>query len=195
MKKIDASKLELVKEFAVKAHGQQRRKYADEPYIVHLERVMEICKGYTDDVAILSAALLHDVLEDTDVTPEELKIVLNEILGDDKGQKCYLLVRDLTDEFVKSNYPALNRRARKFKESLRLATAQPDAQTIKYADIIDNINDIVKHETDFALVYIRESKSLLQHIPGGNATLYERALHTVDDALQAYWRKANVKAL
>jgi guanosine-3',5'-bis(diphosphate) 3'-pyrophosphohydrolase len=195
MKKEVETKLNAVKEFATKAHGQQRRKFADELYIVHPLKVMDICSAYTDDVAVLSAALLHDVLEDTPVTSEELKKFLDESLGKDESDKCFLLVKDLTDEFVKASYPSLNRRTRKFRESLRLAGAHEDAQTIKYADIIDNIHDIVKHETDFALVYIRESKSLLQHIPGGNPTLYKHALSTVDNALQAYWRKANVKAL
>ena len=69
--------LEEVKSFASEAHGEQKRKYTPEPYIVHPIRVMEICKKYTDDVRILSAALLHDVLEDTSVTEKEMFQFLN----------------------------------------------------------------------------------------------------------------------
>ena len=57
--------LKQVHDYAEKAHGNQMRKYADERYIVHPERVMKICQEYSDKLPIMSAALLHDVLEDT----------------------------------------------------------------------------------------------------------------------------------
>jgi (p)ppGpp synthase/HD superfamily hydrolase len=61
-------------EFADRAHNEQKRKYTPDRYIVHPIRVMETCKKYTSDSAVLAGALLHDVLEDTAVTKEKNKI-------------------------------------------------------------------------------------------------------------------------
>lgn len=184
-----------VRAFAEKAHQGQMRKYADEPYIAHLDRVMQVVREYAQDVAMLSAALLHDVLEDTHVTEEELKVFLEEVMEASQAAKTFDLVVALTDVFIKKDYPLLNRRARRTREAERLAAVTPDAQTIKYSDVIDNATDIVKHETDFALVYLRESKQLLQGMTRGNPLLYERAARTVDECLREYWEKANIKAL
>ncbi|HYH57162.1 MAG TPA: HD domain-containing protein, partial [Anseongella sp.] len=65
--------LDEIKDFAGRAHRAQKRKYAGEPYIVHPVRVMEICREYTDDIPLLAAALLHDVLEDTAVRKAEMR--------------------------------------------------------------------------------------------------------------------------
>ncbi len=189
------SVLERVRDFAEKAHGKQKRKYVNEPYINHTVRVRDILREFTNDEAVLSAALLHDVLEDTEVTEEELLDFLQSVFDEVIARKTIELVKDLTDEFIKSKYPDLNRRARRSQEAIRLANTKPDAHTIKYADIIDNVRDIVASESDFALVYIRECKTLLQRLTKGNGVLYSRALQTVDDAMQAYWRKANVRSL
>ena len=65
--------LNAITEFADRAHGEQMRKYVPDRYIVHPIRVMKLCREYTNDVATLSAALLHDVLEDTATTGEEIE--------------------------------------------------------------------------------------------------------------------------
>ena len=57
--------------FAAEAHKDQRRKSGD-PYIIHTLNAALILAGMRLDLATLQAALLHDVLEDTSITPEEL---------------------------------------------------------------------------------------------------------------------------
>ena len=187
--------VEKVKMFADQAHGDQMRKYANERYIVHPIRVMELVRDYTQELPLLAASLLHDVLEDTAVTPEELKYFLDSVMNQEESDRTFALVNELTDEFIKTKYPKLNRRTRRTKEAERLQEAGSDAHTIKYADIIDNVNDISHHDTDFALVYIRESKQLLSHITKGNPELYSRAMNVVNEAMQQYFQKANIKAL
>lgn len=61
--------------FAIKKHGAQ--KYGDQPYLTHLVQVVNVLAsfGYGGDLTIISAAWLHDVLEDTDTTREELRDV------------------------------------------------------------------------------------------------------------------------
>ena len=156
---------------------------------------METCREYTQELPVLAAALLHDVLEDTAISPREMNAFLTSVMDAGVAAVTHHLVVELTDVYVKNEYPQLNRRTRRTKEAERLAGVSAEAQTIKYADIIDNTVDIAKQENDFALVYIRESKQMLQLIDKGVPALYERAVKTVDEALQAFFVKANIKAL
>jgi (p)ppGpp synthase/HD superfamily hydrolase len=176
--------IEYVKNFADQAHGQQVRKYTGERYIVHPIRVMEMTRGYNADVCIQAACLLHDVLEDTPVTADEMRLTLLNVLDNKETDRVVRLVIDLTDIFVKENYSGLNRRTRKDKEAERLAGVSAEAQTIKYADIIDNVTDIVKQDSDFAQVYVREARKFLQLMVAGNAQLRERAIQLINQCLE-----------
>jgi (p)ppGpp synthase/HD superfamily hydrolase len=168
-----------IKDFADQAHGDQMRKYTPERYIVHPERVMLICREYLDDVPVQAAALLHDVLEDTPVTPEEIKNFLASLMPDAQAQKTLHLVVELTDVYIKSAYSHLNRRERKKLETARLAKVSGSAQTIKYADLIDNAFDILKHDPQFGRKFITEAQTLLQHMTRGNGELRDRAIKTL----------------
>jgi guanosine-3',5'-bis(diphosphate) 3'-pyrophosphohydrolase len=176
--------LEAVKRFAEKAHGDQRRKYSDERYITHPIRVMETCMNYTDDDCMLAAALLHDVLEDTTVTQNEMGEFLRGVMTPEAAARTLELVVELTDIYTKKNYPGLNRRARKSKEAERLSHVSGDAQTIKYADIIDNATNIFVHDPDFAIVFIQEGKWVLKRMLKGDSELYDRAMKVVTDCLE-----------
>ena len=59
--------------FAAKAHSGQRRKTGDLPYILHPIEVSSIVSTMTEDREVLAAALLHDVVEDTAVTADEIE--------------------------------------------------------------------------------------------------------------------------
>ena len=187
--------LEKVKDFAAEAHRDQMRKFVNEPYINHPVRVMELVRDYIEDLPVLSAALLHDVLEDTPITKRKLGQFLVGLMSKEDADKTLILVDELTDVYIKTDYPKLNRRTRKNKEAERLGNVSPEAQTVKYADIIDNVRDIANQDTDFALVYIRESKQLLQYMTKGNTLLYHRAIDEVDQSLRNFWDQANIKAL
>ena len=176
--------LEKIKDFADKAHGQQMRKYTPDRYIVHPARVMNICKEYTNDISILSAALLHDVLEDTSTTKTGIKNFLSTVMTEQQINKTLMLVEDLTDVYTKQNYPQWNRRQRKQKEAERLSKTHPDAQTIKYADLIDNSVEIVNHDRDFASVFLHEGRAILEKINKGNPRLYQRAIETIENVIQ-----------
>lgn len=169
--------------FADKSHGEQMRRYEPDRYIVHPVRVMETCKEYTDDITVLAAALLHDVLEDTPVTKEELYTFLTTLMTEDQANKTIHLVEELTDVYIKSDYPQLNRRKRKNKEADRLEKTSAEAQTIKYADIIDNAPEIAEKDVDFAKRFLPEYRALLKRITKGNADLYKRAIETVNKCI------------
>jgi guanosine-3',5'-bis(diphosphate) 3'-pyrophosphohydrolase len=169
-----------IKDFADQAHGEQMRKYTPERYIVHPERVMLICREYVGDIPVQAAALLHDVLEDTPVTAAEIREFLSPLMPEAQVLKTVELVEELTDVYIKKDFPHLNRKSRKELETARLAKASAAAQTIKYADLIDNAFDIMKHDPQFGRKFINEAYNLLKHMKQGNAELRERAIKTLD---------------
>jgi (p)ppGpp synthase/HD superfamily hydrolase len=177
--------LDKVTAFAAAAHKGQRRKYADEDYIAHPVRVMETCRHYSSDLPTLAAALLHDVLEDTPVDHAALHDFLHTVMPEDAAGKTLHLVRELTDIYVKSAYPRMNRRSRKNKEANRLSKASAPAQTIKYADIIDNSVAISSQDADFGMVYLRECAQLIREMKAGHPELREKARAIVEEEINA----------
>ena len=150
--------------FATIAHGEQKRKYSGEPYIVHPIEVMEIVKTVPHDEAMLAAALLHDVVEDTEVTIAEVR----QAFGDDVAS----LVDDLTDV---SKPEDGNRKARKALDREHSAQSSPRAQTVKLADLISNSSDILENDPKFAKIYLAEKELLLKVLTQGDPTLHEKA--------------------
>lgn len=177
--------LAQITDFGDKAHGEQLRKYSPDRYMVHPVRVMQRCRHYTDDISVLSAALLHDVLEDTPVTENEIRSFLANLLTAEQTDKAICLIVDLTDVYTKDAFPKLNRRTRKSKEMERLSNIHPEAQTVKYADIIDNSSEISTSDPSFAKVYLMEGRAILQKMDRGNPELYEIAKETVNTALNS----------
>lgn len=156
--------------FAEAAHGgiDHRRKHTHEPYTVHLERVATLVASVSDDVEMVAAAWLHDVVEDTPATPAEVERVF--------GASIAALVGALTDV----DKTAGNRRERKALDRARLAASGARAQTVKYADIIDNTPDICAHDPHFAPVYVAECAALLKVMRDGDPRLRGAA----EDALR-----------
>lgn len=154
-------------DFATKAHGEQMRKYSEEPYIEHPKRVAEIVRTVPHTPEMICAAYLHDVVEDTSVEIEEIQQKF--------GTKVAGLVQELTDEYMKVKYPHLNRRARKDKEVERQAKMSVEAKTIKLADVIDNTPDIVKNDPGFGRKYLFEMDRLTKVLVGGDKQLFDRA--------------------
>ncbi len=183
MIKSESEILYFVQKFADNAHGQQLRKYTGERYIVHPVRVMEMTREFHLDICVHAAALLHDVIEDTAVTIDQLEKELLNVMGASEVRRVIQMVVELTDIFIKENYPRLNRKKRKEKEARRLSGISSDAQSIKYADIIDNVKDIVRHDIEFAKVYVLETKNMLQVMSAGNPTLRQRAVKLVEQCL------------
>ncbi len=175
--------LSYVQSYAGRAHGEQVRKYTGEKYIQHPVRVMATVRAYCKEPEVLAAALLHDVLEDTPVSARQMEEDLLGIMDSRQVNKTVTLVIELTDVFIKKDYPKLSRRTRKQKETARLATVSSEAQSIKYADIIDNVTDIVRQDSDFATVFVREARDMLRAMQSGDAALRDRAMAVVDSCI------------
>jgi (p)ppGpp synthase/HD superfamily hydrolase len=144
---------------------------------------MQICREYTHDISILAAALLHDVLEDTPTSSKELYSFLLSVVSPQQASHAIDLVKELTDQYTKAAYPRWNRYQRKRKEATRMADCSPEAQTVKYADIIDNSLSIAGAQDDFAKKYLEECLELLKYIGNGHPQLYQKATVTVKQCL------------
>ena len=160
--------LNEVLKFATKAHGSQKRKYTGEPYIVHPIAVSEIVKTVPHTDEMVAAALLHDVVEDTPVTIQEIETKF--------GSKVAELVGWLTDT---SRPEDGNRKTRKSIDRLHSADAPAEAQTIKLADLIHNTASIEKHDPSFYKVYKQEKIALLDVLTKGDITLRKIAQQQV----------------
>ncbi len=174
--------------FAVQAHAEQRRKYLQEPYVRHLERVAQSVMAFGGTTGMVMAALLHDVLEDTPVTEAEMQTFLEDTCQGThvKPQEVLQLVIDLTDQFTKTQAPGYNRKRRKEMERERIAKTSARAQTIKLCDIIDNTRDITAHDLSFAKVYIPEIVAILEVLKNAQPfKLYLLACYEVQKALYA----------
>jgi guanosine-3',5'-bis(diphosphate) 3'-pyrophosphohydrolase len=176
--------LEKIQAFAAQYHNGQTRKYSSESYIHHLIRVKDMLTAYTQDETILAAALLHDIIEDTPVTREDLKKFLTSITEEEKAVRISNLVDELTDVYVKDKYPQWNRRKRKAMELKRLEKTSAASQTVKYADIIDNCRLIVKDDPEFAGTFLNECLTLLKKINKGDPLLYNKAKERVEGELR-----------
>jgi len=150
-----------VLEYARSAHRGQTRKYTGEDYIVHPINVALAVSAEYDDKHMTCAALLHDVLEDTEVTFTALRTFLHGIMKPMSAERVLQLVVELTDVYTKEAFPHLNRAHRKRLEAQRLAKVSYDAQCIKLADIRDNQESIVQHDPKFAKVFMSEKEFLL----------------------------------
>lgn len=170
--------------FADEAHGEQTRKYTPDRYIVHPVRVMKLCREHTSDPSVLAAALLHDVLEDTPTSEEDIRAFLSKLMLPPVVNKTLQLVKELTDVYTKENYPQWNRHKRRSMEAARLAKASAEAQTIKYADILDNSGEIIPYDLDFALRFLKECKAILLLADQGNRELRKRAFDIVNTGLE-----------
>lgn len=118
--------------FAADKHRNQRRKDAEaSPYINHpvaLANVLAI-EGGVDDLVVLCAAVLHDTIEDTETTKEELTRLF--------GPEITSIVLEVTDD---KSLPKEERKRRQIEHAPHMP---PQAKLVKLADKICNLRDIL----------------------------------------------------
>lgn len=160
-------------DYVKQMHGEQKRKYTGAPYYTHLLSVANRVEQYARDGYETEIALCHDLIEDTECSLADLSHKLMS-LGYELEEDVQILagVDDLTDKYTHEKYPTLNRAQRKELESARIVSSRPVAQTVKYADIIDNLSSVAEHDPGFARVYAREIEHFLGKIDKGNRELY-----------------------
>ena len=173
--------------YAISAHSRinQLRKYSGQPYDVHLQAVAKMVSAVTEDEVTIAAAWLHDTVEDTPATFEDIEREF--------GPEVMALVKELTDI---SRPGDGNRATRKEIDRRHLAGASPRAKTVKLADLIDNCTDICRNDPNFGLVFLGEMESLLEVLPEGDSSLFAKAAETAAGcrkALLSLARQAQVE--
>lgn len=169
-------------EFVKEKHKEQVRKYTNEPYFNHLFNVAEIVSKH--EIDCIEIALCHDLFEDTNCDFNELYKKLVKIGYDIKvAYKICSCVTELTDKFIKEDYPNLNRKERKENECKRLSTISYKSKSVKYADLIDNTSSIFKHDKEFAKVYLKEKEDILKVMNNGNQALFQLCKEVLSESL------------
>jgi guanosine-3',5'-bis(diphosphate) 3'-pyrophosphohydrolase len=152
-------------DFASHKHIQQKRKdWQQSPYINHPIQVVDLLwrVGEVRDAILLTAALLHDTIEDTQTTPEEIKLNF--------GQEVLDIVLDVTDD------TSLSKDERKQKQIDHAPFLSPRAKQLKLADKICNIYDAnyfppTGWSEERKLDYINKALRLVDKIRGTNPGL------------------------
>ncbi|MBR4519900.1 MAG: bifunctional (p)ppGpp synthetase/guanosine-3',5'-bis(diphosphate) 3'-pyrophosphohydrolase [Paludibacteraceae bacterium] len=133
-KYIDTDLLDRAIVFAVGAHHNTERRGKGFPYIVHPMEAVEIVATITPDQELLAAAALHDTIEDTDVTYEQLR--------DAFGERVASLVYAESDRFTEGVSEADSWHDRKQAAIDRLAAANHDAKIVAMGDKLSNMRAI-----------------------------------------------------
>jgi guanosine-3',5'-bis(diphosphate) 3'-pyrophosphohydrolase len=142
--------------FAAEMHRDQRRKGARaSPYINHPIAVAELLAlvGGISDLATLQAAVLHDTIEDTQTTAEELENAF--------GSEVRSLVVEVTDD---KRLPKDERKRRQIEHAPELSER---AKAIKIADKICNVRDVTDSPPDWPLERRREYLAWAERVVAG----------------------------
>jgi len=151
--------------FAAKKHKTQKRKGADgEPYINHPLEVLNLLTniGDVEDFDILIAAVLHDTIEDTQTTKEEITELFSENVCE--------MVLELTDD---KSLPKAERKQLQIEHAPHLSAG---AKQIKLCDKISNIRDVTENppqgwSKERQIEYVEWGEKVISGLRGANENL------------------------
>jgi guanosine-3',5'-bis(diphosphate) 3'-pyrophosphohydrolase len=170
-------------QFAAGKHRDQRRKDSHaSPYVNHPIQVAELIAraGRVSDLATLQAAILHDTLEDTETTFEELNARF--------GSEVAGIVKEVTDE------KGLKNETRKRRQVEHAPNLSAKAKHIKIADKLSNIIAVTHTppkgwSKKRRLEYLDWSEHVVAGCRGTNKGLEERYDESLRDCRRILWEK------
>ncbi len=146
--------LDRAAELATRAHGGQTRRGGG-PYIAHPLAVVEAVAEVTQDLDVLCAAVLHDVVEDSAVTLDDMTRLF--------GGRVAGIVAELTDHPDWAELDTLTRKARQREE---FENASAEAKVIKIADQWSNVSDLARgtsgDDVAFLEGYLATSRAVVE---------------------------------
>jgi myo-inositol-1(or 4)-monophosphatase len=125
--------------FATERHSGSVRKGTDIPFIVHPLEAVSIAAGITNDIEVLAAAVLHDVVEDTPTQLPEIEAAF--------GKRVAELVASESEDKMTDIPPSESWKLRKEATITALQTASYDEKTLVLADKLSNIRAINRDYT------------------------------------------------
>ncbi|XP_063706538.1 guanosine-3',5'-bis(diphosphate) 3'-pyrophosphohydrolase MESH1 [Culicoides brevitarsis] len=162
---------------AIKHRDQRRLDSTETPYINHPIGVAQILasEGNITDLNVLMAAILHDTVEDTETTFDEIE---NEF-----GPKIREIVAEVTDD---KSLPKMERKRLQIEHAL---TSSRDAKLVKLADKLYNLRDLQrelpkKWTEERRLEYFKWAKNVVDNLRGTNQAM--------EDALDVIFKKEGV---
>lgn len=176
----DLSKLLQAISFSAKKHSFQKRKGADgEPYINHPVEVANLLAniGKVADVNVLIAAILHDTIEDTETSAEEITNLF--------GAEVCGMVLEVTDD---KTLPKAERKQKQIEHAPHLSDG---AKLVKLADKISNIRDVTENPPrDWSdkrrLEYVEWGEKVVAGMRGANEDLEKYFDSLVEIAKQKF---------
>ena len=153
---LDTTFVDKAIKFAVDAHANTERRGKGFPYVIHVLEAMEIVASMSNDPELLAAAALHDTVEDTGVTVEEIKSGF--------GEKVANLVKAESDVIDSSVSETESWRSRKQAAIDRLSSASLEAKMVALGDKLSNMRAIARD-------YKKSGDKLWEifHAPGGKS--------------------------
>ena len=133
---LDTSFFDKAIHFAIEAHRNTERRGKGFPYIIHCMEAVEIVATITSDQELLAAAALHDTVEDTDVTVEQLRAEF--------GDRVAALVESESDTMPLGENESESWRARKLAAINRIAASSRDAKIVAMGDKLSNMRAIAR---------------------------------------------------
>lgn len=127
---LETSLFDKAVKLATKAHSGTERRGKAYPYIIHPMESASIVATLTNDQEMLAAAILHDTVEDTDVTLEQIREMF--------GERVAMLVRHETAPLSED----LTWRERRTSQVKQLATASYDSKIVALGDKLSNMRGI-----------------------------------------------------
>ena len=152
------------------AHRNHVRKGTGDAYWTHTERVGQKAFDLGLDQDVVVAAYLHDTIEDQDVSIDLLIALFNVNVANN--------VWWLSDLSTKADG---NRAARKAIDRAHIAAAPVQVKTVKLIDSEDNLLDIRVTDPNFAPVYFREKRDLLEVLRDGDQNMVNSVQAVLDD--------------
>lgn len=182
--------------YAAAEHGrvEQKRKYADLPYIVHPRQVAGYVRtSIHNDAVTIATALLHDVLEDTRKEGEtvaqaaaRMRAHFCRVLATEAGPEASAWASRIVEGVLEvtdvSKPEDGNRKTRKALDRDHAGRATAARKTVKLADIKSNMPSIVKHDPGFARKWVREKADVYPLLEGGDPDLFKE----VGEMIAAY---------
>ena len=133
---IDTDLLDRAIVFAVRAHSGTERRGKGFPYIVHPMEAVSIVATMTSDQELLAAAALHDTVEDSDVTVDDIRSHF--------GERIASIVADESDAMVEGVSEEESWHARKLAAIERLSRVSLEAKMVALGDKLSNMRAIAR---------------------------------------------------
>ena len=141
-------------EFSQEKHGTQVRKFSNQSYFSHPKEVANIIENLTKDEDLIIVALLHDTIEDTSATYDEIKNLF--------GKK----IADLVLELTSNDKNAIKKYGKSLYLGMKMSEMSQEALVVKLADRLHNIKNLENDNIPFEFIekYYRETWTILDMI-------------------------------